>query len=128
RSAARRWKTGFYWIAVEAGVPVVLGFLDYAQKRGGLAELLHPTGDIAADFELLRRFYRDVKGKFPERQGEISLGDAVPPPVATACVRGARAACRRGTSRARPRSPAPRAAASARAPHRAARGGRPRAL
>ena len=84
RSAAKRWKTGFYWIAVEAGVPIVLGFLDYGKKRGGLAELLHPTGDIAADFELLRRFYRDVRGKFPERQGEISLGDAAPAPIATA--------------------------------------------
>lgn len=85
RGVAKRWKTGFYWISVEAGVPIVLGFLDFSRKRGGLGELLHPTGDIVADFDTLRRFYRDVKGKYPERQGEVSLGDTgVPTPMATA--------------------------------------------
>lgn len=85
RGVAKRWKTGFYWIAVEAEVPIVLGFLDYGRKRGGLGELLHPTGDIAHDFELLREFYRDVKGKHPARQGDVSLGEVgVPTPMATA--------------------------------------------
>ncbi|WP_053235266.1 1-acyl-sn-glycerol-3-phosphate acyltransferase [Sandaracinus amylolyticus] len=85
RGVAKRWKTGFYWIAVEAEVPIVLGFLDFAKKRGGLGELLHPTGDIAHDFELLREFYRDKKGKHPERQGDVSLGEVgVPTPMATA--------------------------------------------
>jgi 1-acyl-sn-glycerol-3-phosphate acyltransferase len=75
RGVAKRWKTGFYWIAVESGVPIVLGFLDYSRKRAGLGDLLHPTGDIVADFARLREFYADVKGKFPDRQGEVSLGE-----------------------------------------------------
>lgn len=75
RGVAGRWKTGFYQIAREAKVPIVLGYLDYAKKRGGLGELFWPTGDVRADFEHLRRFYADVKGKHPERQGAISLDE-----------------------------------------------------
>lgn len=75
RGAAKRWKTGFYWIALEAKVPIVLGFLDFARKRGGLGEVLEPSGDIASDFEKLRAFYADVKGKHPERQGRVQLAD-----------------------------------------------------
>lgn len=75
RGAAKRWKTGFYWIAVEAKVPIVLGFLDFGRKRGGLADVLEPSGDIARDFERLREFYADMRGKHPERQGRIALSD-----------------------------------------------------
>jgi 1-acyl-sn-glycerol-3-phosphate acyltransferase len=76
RGAATRWKTGFYWIAIESDVPIVLGFLDYARRRGGFGHVFRPTGDIERDFAKLREFYADVKGKFPERQGAIALGDA----------------------------------------------------
>lgn len=79
RGAASRWKTGFYWIAVESEVPIVLGFLDFGKKRGGLGTVLHPSGDIHADFEKLRDFYADVKGKHPERQGVVAIGDAAVP-------------------------------------------------
>lgn len=75
RGAAKRWKTGFYWIAIESGVPVVLGFLDYENKRGGLAEVFQPSGDIAGDFEKLRDFYKDMHGKHPDRQGKVALSD-----------------------------------------------------
>lgn len=74
RGAASRWKTGFYWIAVESGVPIVLGFLDFARKRGGFGTMLEPTGNIEEDFEKIRNFYQDVKGKFPELQGAVILG------------------------------------------------------
>ncbi len=74
RGAASRWKTGFYWIAVESGVPIVLGFLDFSRKRGGFGTVLEPTGKIEEDFEKIRRFYQDVKGKFPELQGAVILG------------------------------------------------------
>lgn len=82
RGAASRWKSGFYWIAVESGVPIVLGFLDFGKKRGGLGTILEPSGDIAADFEKMRGFYEDVKGKHPERQGAVALGDAATRPSA----------------------------------------------
>lgn len=73
RGKAKRWKTGFYYIAVEAKVPIVLGYLDYGNKIGGLGEVLWPTGDITKDFEKIRAFYSDMKGKRPELQGKVTL-------------------------------------------------------
>lgn len=74
RGRATRWKTGFYYAALEAEVPIVLGFLDFGRKRGGLGEVFQPTGDIAHDFEKIRAFYADVKGKHPDKSGSITLG------------------------------------------------------
>jgi len=73
RSKSGRWKSGFYWVAVGARIPIVLGFVDYGRKRAGLGEVLTPSGDIVADFDKIRAFYEGVQGKFPELQGEISL-------------------------------------------------------
>jgi 1-acyl-sn-glycerol-3-phosphate acyltransferase len=75
RGRAKRWKTGFYYIALEAKVPIVLGFVDFGNKVGGLGEVFWPTGDIRKDFEHLRKFYAGMKGKYPELQGEITLDD-----------------------------------------------------
>ena len=71
RSHATHWRTGFYYIAVGAGVPVVLGYADYRRRIVGLGPTLHPTGDIEADFELIRRFYAGIVGRHPERQGVV---------------------------------------------------------
>jgi len=43
------WKTGFYHIARGAKVPIVLGYLDYRCKVGGIGPVVHPTGNIEAD-------------------------------------------------------------------------------
>jgi 1-acyl-sn-glycerol-3-phosphate acyltransferase len=67
------WKTGFYYIALGANVPMVLGYLDYPRKRCGLGPAIMPTGDIDADFEHIRAFYADKVGRHPERQGTIAL-------------------------------------------------------
>ncbi len=67
------WKSGFYHIAREAGVPIQLGFLDYSRKRGGLGPLIHPTGDIAADMDQIRAFYRADMAKFPDQFREPRL-------------------------------------------------------
>ncbi len=58
-----RWKTGFYHIACGAGVPIVLGFLDYRRKIGGFGPLIYPSGDIATDMATIRNFYDGVAGK-----------------------------------------------------------------
>ncbi|MBK8253698.1 MAG: lysophospholipid acyltransferase family protein [Polyangiaceae bacterium] len=73
RSVTSRWKTGFYYIAVGAKVPVILGFLDFEKKAGGLGHVFWPTGNIESDWEQIREFYRDIKGKHPERMSEIRL-------------------------------------------------------
>lgn len=66
RSGVRRWKSGFYHIAMGAGVPIQLAFVDYEKKRGGFGPLFHPTGDYAADMEAMLDFYRSTVTNFPE--------------------------------------------------------------
>ncbi len=75
RGKTGRWKSGFYWIAHGAHIPIVLGFLDFKRKRGGLGEVFEPTGDIDADLERIKEFYAGIEGKFPDKQGAITLVD-----------------------------------------------------
>jgi 1-acyl-sn-glycerol-3-phosphate acyltransferase len=63
RSKTRYWKTGFYFIAQTAQVPIVLAYLDYQRKEGGLGPVFQPTGDIDADMQTIKLFYADIKGK-----------------------------------------------------------------
>ncbi|MDQ8037315.1 MAG: lysophospholipid acyltransferase family protein [Pedobacter sp.] len=63
RSKALYWKTGFYHIAHSAEVPVVMAFLDYERKHGGLGPVLHTSGDIEKDMLLIKDFYKDKRGK-----------------------------------------------------------------
>jgi 1-acyl-sn-glycerol-3-phosphate acyltransferase len=63
RSGTRYWKTGFYYIALGAGVPIVLAYLDYDKKIGGLGPLFQTTGDVEADMMQIKAFYAGVKGK-----------------------------------------------------------------
>jgi 1-acyl-sn-glycerol-3-phosphate acyltransferase len=63
RGQTRHWKTGFYYIAREAQVPIVLAYLDYHRRVGGLGPIFTPTGDIDADMAEIKRFYAPVKGR-----------------------------------------------------------------
>jgi 1-acyl-sn-glycerol-3-phosphate acyltransferase len=74
RQRAAHWRTGFYYIALGAGVPIVLGYADYARKQLGFGPILTPSGDIEADFALIRAFYAGKTARHPERQSEICLG------------------------------------------------------
>jgi 1-acyl-sn-glycerol-3-phosphate acyltransferase len=61
------WKTGFYHIARGANVPIVLGYLDYQRKVGGIGPVVHPTGNMEADMEIIQNFYADISGKYPNK-------------------------------------------------------------
>jgi 1-acyl-sn-glycerol-3-phosphate acyltransferase len=63
RSKTRYWKTGFYHIARTANVPIVMAYMDYADKRSGLGPLFEPTGDVEADMNAIKAFYAPFKGK-----------------------------------------------------------------
>lgn len=63
RSKTRYWKTGFYYIALGAQVPIVMAYMDYALKRSGLGPMVHPSGDIEKDMLLVKAFYAPFKGK-----------------------------------------------------------------
>jgi 1-acyl-sn-glycerol-3-phosphate acyltransferase len=73
RSYATHWRSGFYHIARAARVPIVMGYLDYARRRGGFGPELLPTGDVARDMDRVRAFYADKVGKYPECAGPARL-------------------------------------------------------
>jgi 1-acyl-sn-glycerol-3-phosphate acyltransferase len=63
RSKARYWKTGFYYIALKAQVPIVMAYMDYERKISGIGPLFVPTGDIEADMVSIKAYYAPFKGK-----------------------------------------------------------------
>lgn len=63
RSKTRHWKTGFYYIAHSAQVPIVMAYMDYSTKRSGLGPLFEPTGNVEADMARIKAFYKPFKGK-----------------------------------------------------------------
>jgi 1-acyl-sn-glycerol-3-phosphate acyltransferase len=65
RKKVMYWKSGFYHIARGAGVPVVLGYLDYREKVGGIGPTVHITGNMEGDMKTIRDFYTDIEGKYP---------------------------------------------------------------
>lgn len=75
RSRSDHWKSGFYRIAHGAQVPILCSYLDYATKVGGFGPLLTPSGDVRADMDLVRAFYADKHGRYPDQVSEIRLRD-----------------------------------------------------
>jgi 1-acyl-sn-glycerol-3-phosphate acyltransferase len=75
RSAAPHWKSGFYYIANRAKVPIVPAFVDFKSRCAGVGEALDSSLDIHEVMEELRRFYADKEGKDPQRVGPIRLRD-----------------------------------------------------
>jgi hypothetical protein len=67
RSKVTHWKTGFYYIAQGAGVPIALGHLDFRKKEGGIGRVFEPTGDIATDMAEIQKYYAGISGKNPAK-------------------------------------------------------------
>lgn|SRR5574344_2392953 len=63
------WKKGFYFIAQKANVPIVLAYIDYAKKKVGYGKLFQPTGNLEADMNAIKDYYKGVTGKKPEKFG-----------------------------------------------------------
>ncbi len=66
RSLNRNWKRGFYYMALHAKVPVMLGFLDYKEKKGGFGPLVYITGDFEKDMAVIESFYKTKTARHPE--------------------------------------------------------------
>ncbi len=62
RSKVERWKTGFYHIASNAGVPILLGYVDAGKKEAGFADFYQPSGNVEQDLAEIRKFYAGKKG------------------------------------------------------------------
>lgn len=59
-------KTGFYYIALKANVPIIPVAFDFGRKTVKIGTAFYPTGNIKADLDILRTHFKDVKGKIPE--------------------------------------------------------------
>lgn len=73
RKRAEYWRSGFYFMALEAGVPIGLAYLDWRKKEVGIDRYFVPTGNLEADFAEIKAYYQDVKGRHPEQQSPIQL-------------------------------------------------------
>ena len=72
RSLATKWKRGFYFIALKAGLPIQLYAIDYKRKRIVCTQELVPSGDVEADMRLIMDYYRPYEGKYP---GKFAVED-----------------------------------------------------
>ncbi len=73
RSYTKTWRSGFYHIAKGSGVPIVLSFLDYGTRIGGIGLSLQPSDNVVADMNKIRAFYAGRLGKYPKLSGPIVL-------------------------------------------------------
>lgn len=63
RKKVKEWKTGFYYIAKSADVPIVMVAFDFGNKQVKVSPPLYPTDNKDADFQKIREFYKEVTGK-----------------------------------------------------------------
>ena len=66
RKLVKKWKLGFYYVALGAGVPIVMSYLDYEKKIGGIGPMFYPTGNLVEDMQQMRDFYKNIVPKHPE--------------------------------------------------------------
>ncbi|MDY0779456.1 1-acyl-sn-glycerol-3-phosphate acyltransferase [Tenacibaculum sp. IB213877] len=66
REYVDKWKTGFYYIAKGANVPIVMFAFDFKNKQIIVAEPYYLTDDMQADFDHFLNFYKDITPAKPE--------------------------------------------------------------
>lgn len=67
RSANANWKKGFYYIALQADIPVVLAAIDYKRKTIFMEKEVRPTGDYEKDLQEIKQYFSQFTGKHPEK-------------------------------------------------------------
>jgi 1-acyl-sn-glycerol-3-phosphate acyltransferase len=72
RKLVTELRTGFYYIALKANVPIIPVAFDFGQKTVKIGTPLYVTGNIDDDMKKYLAFYKGVKGKYPERQYQIN--------------------------------------------------------
>ena len=72
------WKSGFYRMAQQTGLPISLGFIDGPSRTMGFGPTFATTGDVATDMDRVRAFYADKRGIHPEMRTEPRLRDEGP--------------------------------------------------
>ena len=67
RKRVKKWKKGFYFIAMKAQVPIVLVALDYGKKTVSFLDTFYPTGDFDGDIKIIRSNYNHIEAKHPDQ-------------------------------------------------------------
>ena len=67
RSRVKAWKKGFYHIARQADLPVILAYLDYKKKEAGVGKIMYLSGDFEKDMTEIENFYKNITAKYPEK-------------------------------------------------------------
>jgi 1-acyl-sn-glycerol-3-phosphate acyltransferase len=79
RKAAPQWKSGFLHIAANADLPIVLGYVDYPNRRAGMGPVVSFDGDPSGFMDDARRFYADKQGLHPEGKGPVQVREELDP-------------------------------------------------
>ena len=66
RSPNPDWKKGFYFIALKAELPILLYGVDYERRHIKCTKTIIPNGDLEGQMRQIKRYYKDMKGKYPE--------------------------------------------------------------
>jgi len=67
RKIVSKWKSGFYFTALGANVPVLPGYLDYQKKEAGFGEPIYLSGNVEIDMQKFKDFYKEKNGKNPDQ-------------------------------------------------------------
>ena len=78
RKKTEYWKSGFYWIAHTAQVPILCGYLDYKNKRACIGLSLMPSGDVTQDMDRIREYFGELHGRQPGLEDNIRLREESP--------------------------------------------------
>ncbi len=73
RSKKPGWRSGFYYIAKTAKIPIGCGFADYKRKIMGVGPILSNLSDLESNMKIMRDFYKNVSGKHPENESPVQL-------------------------------------------------------
>jgi 1-acyl-sn-glycerol-3-phosphate acyltransferase len=66
RKKLDKWKTGFYFVAKGAKVPIVMVGFDFATKSVSVADPFYTTDNMKSDYKHFHNFYKNIQGKYPE--------------------------------------------------------------
>ena len=72
RSRVEEWKKGFYFIALKAGIPILLYGVDYERKLIQCTKTIIPSGNLEEDMREIKLYFKDFKGRKPEN---FAIGD-----------------------------------------------------
>ena len=67
RKGVEEWRKGFYYIALNANVPIQIAYIDYTEKEIGIKETFYPTGNVDEDIRIIRSYYQGIKARHQER-------------------------------------------------------------